>query len=173
MRDLLASSLKLPDLKGIRIDNISNTNKDIVRFLSECTPEHLNLLIINFQLNSSCRVKAKFYIDSFSRAAAKTYKEVYFYGIEFMAEDLQTVFNTARNAMMIVFDFCCIHCSSGYNFVADLDYNIEYLSFQQWGHMSSEESDWLDSRPIVLFLHCGHNRQQQTQRQSSDGQHCW
>ena len=50
------------------------------------------------------------------RGSKKSTKEVYFNCIDFSAQDLQTVVKAARNAERIVFDFCCINCSSGLDF---------------------------------------------------------
>ena len=138
------SRLRLPDLNGIQINRISDADADLASFLSNCTPSQLKLLWVNWPLKSTTGIKSKFYIDAFSRAAARTTKEVYFQCIDFSAEDLQTVVRAARNAERIVFDFCCIHCSSDFDFGADLSYNTKFLSFQWWGSTIGKmrRSDW-------------------------------
>ena len=145
MKDFVTSKFRLPDLNGIRIEWISdNEDADLASFLSDYTPSQLRLLTINFCFNSYNSIKSKFYIYSFSKAVAKTTKEVYFTWIDFSAEDLQTVIRAARNAERIVFYFCCIHCSPDLDFGADLSYNTKFLGFQQWGDMDIEErtTDW-------------------------------
>ena len=140
----MTSRLRLPDLKGIRVDCISDADADLASFLSDFTHARLKLLWINFSVNSLTGIKSKFYVDSFSRATAMTTKEVYFFCIDFSAEDLQTVVRAARNAEKIVFSFCCIHCSSGLDFGADLSNNTKFLSFQGWGSTNWVErtTDW-------------------------------
>ena len=144
MRNCVTSRLKLPDLNGIRIDYISEDDADLVSFISDCTPARLQKLIINYFANSKTGIKSKFYADAFSEAARRTTTEVYFQCIDFSAEDLQTVVRSARNAERIVFEYCCIHCSSGLNFGVDLSYKTKYLSFQFWGNTDYEErtTDW-------------------------------
>ena len=144
MRDCVASRLRLPDLNGIQIDYISSADADLASFLSDSTPARLKLLAVNCYAKSTIGIKSKFYVDAFSRTAARTTKEVYFVYINFSAEDLQTVVRAARNAERIVFCFCCIHCSSGLDFGTDLSYKTKFLSFQSWGHTGWKErtTDW-------------------------------
>ena len=153
MRDCVASRLRLPDISGIRIQGISDKDTDLISFLNDCTPASLNLLAVNYFPNISTGIKSKFYVDAFSKAAARTNKEVYFSRIEFSAEDLQTVVRAAHKAERIVFHFCCIHCSSGLDFGADLNYNTKFLSFQQWGNMSKERmTDWKSDPSSFSFV---------------------
>ena len=144
MRDCMVSKLRLPDLNGIRIDYISSADEDLSSFLSKCIPARLNLLAINFLVNISTGIKSKFYVKAFSEAARRTTKEVLFSCIDFREEDLQTVVRAARNVERIVFDFCCIHYSSGLDFGANLSYNTKFLSFQNWGRTDFIErtTDW-------------------------------
>ena len=134
----------MPDLNGIRIDNISDADADLASFLSDCTPARLKLLVVNYPANNGTGIKSKFYVNAFSKAAARMTKEVYFQCIDFSAEDLQTIVRAARNAERIVFHFCCIHCSSGLDFGANLSYNTKFLSFQSWGSTDYKvrKTDW-------------------------------
>ena len=144
MKDCNTSKLRLPDLNGIRVDHISDADEDLASFLSNCTSARLKLFNVNCKVNSLTGIKSKFYVDAFSGAAAKTTKEVYFQCIDFRTEDLQTVVRAARNAERIVFCNCCVHCSSGFDFGADLNYNTKLLSFQGWGYTGSKyrTTDW-------------------------------
>ena len=154
MRDCVASRLRLPDLNGIRIDCISNADADLASFLSECIPSRLNLLTVNYSWNSRTGIKSKFYVDAFSEAARRTAKQVYLTCIDFSAEDLQTVVRAACNAERIIFCYCCIHCSSGLDFGADVRYKTKYLSFLHWGNTSKERTtDWkTDPSKISLIV---------------------
>ena len=147
MRDCVASRLRLPDLKGIRIEHISDADVDLVNFLSDCTPAQIKLLAVNFDAKSYIATKSKFYVDVFSEAARRTTKEVFLNYIDFSAEDLQTVVKAACNVERIVLSACCIHCSSGLDFGADLCYKTKYLSFQHWGYMGVKEmtTDWKEN----------------------------
>ena len=149
----MTSRLRLSDLKGIRIDNISSADADLASFLNYCTPARLNLLLVNYWANSWEGTKLKFYVDSFSEVARRTAKEVYFHCIDFSAEDLQTVVRAACNTERIVFDFCCIHLSPGLDFGADFNYNTKYLSFQGWGDTRYKEitTDW-KAKPSCFSL---------------------
>ena len=143
MRDCVASRLRLPNLYWIWIDYISDADADLASFLSDCIPSSLHLFTINYHSISNIGIKSKFYVKAFSEVARRTTKEVFFYCIDFSAKDLQTVVRSACNSERIVFSFCCIHCSLGLDFGADLSYNTKYLSFQSWGSMSTERTtDW-------------------------------
>ena len=143
MRDCVNSRLRLPDLKGIQINYISDADSDLASFLSDCTPARLKLFAVNWKRDNIIGIKSKFYVEAFSKVAARTTKEVYFTSIDFSAEDLQTVVRAARNAQLIVFYLCCVHCSSGLDFGADLSYNTKFLSFQHWGDTSIyRTTDW-------------------------------
>ena len=132
MRNCIASKLRLPNFKGIQINYISDADADadLASFLSDCTPAQLKLLTVNWDAICNTGIKSKFYVDVLSREAARTTKEVFFCCIDFSAEDLQTVVRASHNAERIVFHLCCIHCSSGLDFGADLSYNTKFLSFQ-------------------------------------------
>ena len=144
IRDCVTSILRLPDLNWIRVDCVLDADTDLASFLSNCTPARLKLLNVNYYSNLSTGVKSKFYVDAFSEAAARTTKDIFFTCIDFTAEVLQTVVRSACNAKRIVFDLCCIHCSSGLDFGADLSYNTKLLSFQNWGSINWIEgtTDW-------------------------------
>ena len=138
------SRLRLPDLNGIRVDYISDTDAYLANFFSKCTPARLKLLWVNYFANRTTGIKSKFYIDAFSRVARRATKEVYYNCIDFSAKDLQTVVRAACNAERIVFHFCSIHCSSGLDFGANLNYKTKFLSFQGWGNSYYKErtTDW-------------------------------
>ena len=138
------SKITLSNVNKIHFYWISNSDSDLAGFLNNCLPAHINLLAVNWLTNNNIGINAKFYISSLSKAAARTTKDIYFYSIDFSAEDLQTVVKAACKTERVVFHFCSIHCYSGMDFGADLKYNIKFLSFQFWGHMSHEvrTTDW-------------------------------
>ena len=155
MRDCLISRFRLPDLNGIWVDHISDTDADLARFLNDCTPTRLKLLNVNYYPNSATGIKSKSYVDAFSGAAARTTKEVFFTCIDFNSEDLQIVVRAARNAERIVFNSCCVHCSSDLDFGADLSFNTKFLSFQWWGSTDhkSRTTDWkIDPSKFSLIV---------------------
>ena len=79
LKDIVTSKLKLPNLKGIRIAYISKENPDLNSFLSDCIPDKIEILAINYSAYDYTGINSKFYIDSLSRAASVATKEVYFY----------------------------------------------------------------------------------------------
>ena len=134
----------MPDIKELRIDFISDSDAELESFLKDCCPTQLSMLAVNWMANKNEEINSKFYVDSFSVAAAAVIKEACFQYINFSAEDLQTVVKAAHNAEHIVFCDCSIHCTSTLDFGADLSYNTKFISFQGWGSMRNQErtTDW-------------------------------
>ena len=140
----MVSRLRMPDLNGIWIDKISNTEVEFANFLSDWTPARFKLLTVNYSTNNYIGIKSKFFVGTFLGTARRTTKEVYFFCIDFSAKDLQTVVRATCNVERIVFNFCSIHCSSGLDFGADVSYNTKFLSFQYWGskYFKERTTDW-------------------------------
>ena len=149
MVDWISSKMKLPNINGIRIDCISEEDEKIVNFLNICTPSRLRLLAINCLTSNSIGIKSKFYIDAFSEVAARTSKQVYFTWITFNNKELQAIVRAARNTEDIVFNCCCIYCSSDLDFGANLSYKTKSLSFQLWGDARYEKRKtiWMKDPP--------------------------
>ena len=140
----MTSKLKLPDLKGIRIESISDADADLTSFLSDCIPLHLLLFSINWDVNSWIGIKSEFYIDLLLKAVSKVTKEVYFWCFDFSAKDLEQIIKAAHNSERLVFRFCCIHCSPNLDFGSTYNYNTKFLSFECWGSTAYKErtTDW-------------------------------
>ena len=141
----MTSKLRLPDLKGIGIESISDADADLASFLSDCIPLHLLLFSINWDANSWIGIKSEFYIDLLLKAVSKVTKEVYFWCFDFSAKDLEQIIKAAHNSERLVFRFCCIHCSPGFGLCINLyNYNTKFLSFECWGSTEYKErtTDW-------------------------------
>ena len=154
IRDWVTHKLRLPNFETIRIDDIWDLDADLVDFLCNCTPALIQNLIINLFVSCKTGVKSEFYIDAFSESAARTVKQVFFKCIKFSSEDLQTIVRAASNAEEILLWHCCIHCSPGLDFGADLNYKTKLLGFTGWGDTKSEErtTDWKSDPSKFSFI---------------------
>ena len=158
MRDCMTSRLRLPDLNGILVDNITYSNSDsksdLANFLSNCTPAKLKLFLFDWDSGRRTRIYSRFYFNAFSEAARRATIEVNFRGIRFSAKDLQTVVRAACNAEGIVFQWCNIHCSSGVDFGANLRYNTKYLRFCAWKFISYKKrmKGWKEDQSRISLI---------------------
>ena len=145
LSDIETSYLRLPDIKRIRIDYVSDSDIDLSSFLSNCTLNELKYLCINFTTTSYTPIKSKIGIKSLSKAVSLVTKEVYIRLYEFSTADLQQFVRAACNAERIIIHRCSMHCSSTIDFGSKLRYNTSFLSFQHWGETRYNEltTDWM------------------------------
>ena len=144
LNDIKTSDLKLPDIKRIKIDSVSDSDADLSCFLSNCTPNQLKYLCINDSTTAKTLINSKIDINSLSKAVAAVTKEIYIRLYEFSAADLQQFVRAACNTERIIIQRCSIHCSSALDFGPKLKYNTNFLSFQYWGVTDHTEltTDW-------------------------------
>ena len=144
-KDIETSNFRLPDIKRIRINDVSDSDTDLSSFLSNCIPNKLKLLCINSKSNTRTPIKSKFDIKSLSKAVGSVTKEVYIRMYEFSVKDLQQFVRAAHSAERIIIQRCSVHCSSALDFGSKLKYNTNFLSFQHWWLPEYKEltTDWM------------------------------
>ena len=144
LKDIETSNLKLPDIKRIRFDYVSDSDANLSRFLTNCTPNQFKFLCVNSSSTASTLIKSKIDINSLSKAVSAVTKEVYIRLYEFSEEDLQQFVRAACNVERIIIQRCSVHCSSALDFGAKLKYKTNFLSFQLWGYTDYTEltTDW-------------------------------
>ena len=130
LKDIETSNLRLPKIKRIRIDDVSDSDADLSNFLTNCTPNQLKFFCINYYSAAATPIKSKIGINSLLKAASAVTKEVYIRLYEFSAADLQLFFRAACNTERIVIQRCSVHCSSALDFGSKLNYNTNFLNFQ-------------------------------------------
>ena len=144
LKDIESSNLKLPDIKRIKFDYVSDSDSNLSSFFANYTPNQLKFLCINYSASASTLIKSKIDIKSLSKAVSAVTKEVFIRLYEFSAADLQQFIRAACNVERIIIQRCSVHCSSALDFGAKLKYNTNFLSFQLWGETSYTEltTDW-------------------------------
>ena len=145
-KDIVASKLRLPDIKRIQIINISNSETDLVNSFLNWTPDRLKILCIKTSSPSGTPIKYRLNINSLSKAVAAVTREVFISSFEFSAADLQQFIKAAWNSERIVIYYCSVHCSSELDFGATIEYKTNYLGFDYWGSTYNKEltTDWKD-----------------------------
>ena len=144
-KDIESSNLRLPDIKRIRIDYVSDSDTYLSDFFENCTPNQFKFLCINYYSVAETSVKSKIDIKSLSKAVAAVSKEVFIRMYEFSAADLQQFVRAACKAERIIIHRCSVQSSGALDFGSELKYNTKFLSFQTWGFAVFKElrTDWL------------------------------
>ena len=153
-KDIVTSNLRLPDIKRIRIDNVSDSDTNLSNFLANCILNQLKFLCINNSTTVHTLIKSKLCINSLLKAVSVVTKEIYIRLYEFSEADLQQFFRTACNAERIVLQRCSVHCSPAFDFGSKLKYKTNFLSFQLWGGTSFKEltTDWMSDPSFFEYI---------------------
>ena len=143
LTDLGSSKLRLPNIRKIRIDYISDGNKELNSFFQNWVPSKIDLLSVNYYLNTSTGIKMDFYIDSISKAIKSVQKEIYLRCFEIKEPELEQIIKSSSNWERLILEYCDIHCSKKLDFGVYDKYKIKFLSFQWCGQtVIYRKTDW-------------------------------
>ena len=142
--EIVTSKLKLPKIKRIKIDNISDDDKDLLNFFEYWIPFQLDLLWINYTKINTTGIKANYYINSLCKAITTVTKEIVLDCFEFTEQELEQVLKASFNCERVLIIFSDIHCSKSLDFKISQKYKTKYLSFQAWGRTdcTDRKADW-------------------------------
>ena len=145
LTDLASSKLRLPNIRKIQIDNISDGNKELNSFFQNWVPSKLDLLSVNYPYNANTGIKMDFYIDSISKAIKSVEKETFLYCFEIKEPELEQIIKSASNWERLILRYSDIHCSKKLDFSVSAKYKINFLSFYNCGDTSFKDrkSDWI------------------------------
>ena len=144
LADLCSSKLKLPNIRKISINNISDGNKELNSFFKNWVPSKLDLLSVNYTRNSPTGIKMDFYIDSISKAIQSVEQEIYLEWFEIKELELEQIIKSASNWERLILSFSNIHCSKKLDFSVSAKYKIKFLSFTYCGETGNyRKSDWI------------------------------
>ena len=144
LTDICFSKLKLPNIRRIKIDNISDGNRELNSFFGNWVPSKIELLSVNFLKNTHIGIKIGFYIDSISKAIKSVEKLIYLNCFEIKESELEHIVKSASDWERLVLRYCDIHCSKKLDFSISGKYKIKFLSFTWCGSTDSSyrKSDW-------------------------------
>ena len=144
LKDLASSKLKLPDIRRIEIDYISDGNKELNSFFQNWVPSKIELLSVNYTKNTATGIKMDFYIDSISKAIKSVSKEIYLNCFEIKEPELEQIIKSASDWERLIFRFCDIHCSRKLDFGVSSKYKIKFMCFLTCGDIFSpyRKTDW-------------------------------
>ena len=144
LTDLGSSKLRLPNIRRIQIDFISDANKELNSFFQNWVPSKIDLLWVNYLWNTRTGIKMDFYIDSISKAIKSVQKEIYLTWFEIKEPELEQIIKSASNWERLVLRYSDIHCLKKLDFSASSKYKIKFLSFYNCGNTDykARKSDW-------------------------------
>ena len=145
LTDLYSSNLKLPNIRKIRIDCISDGNEELNSFFQNWVPSKLDLLSVNYWSNTLSGIKMDFYIDSISKIIKSVEKEIYLTWFEIKEAELEQIIKSASNWERLILCCCDIHCSKKLDFSGYEKCKIKFLSFVTCGstNFKDRKSDWI------------------------------
>ena len=144
LTDLGSSKLRLPNIRRIQIDHISDGNKELNSFFQNWVPSKFDLLWVNHDYNTHKWIKIGFYINSISKAMKSVEKEIYLECFEIKEPELEQIIKSSFNWESLILRFSDIHCSRKLDFGVFSKYKIKFLSFTNCGHTvhKDRKSDW-------------------------------
>ena len=146
LKEIESTKLRLPDIKRIKIDKITDGDVDLNSFLGNWTPDRLQLFWLNYSSIRSGGIKANFYIEALCKTLKAVSSEVYIRCLKLAASDLEQIVKASSNSERLVIRYCDVSCSTALDFTIIDKYNTKFLSFDSWaGDGSNRESDFKSS----------------------------
>ena len=144
LADLGSFKFRLPNIRRIEIDYISDGDKELNSFFKNWVPSKFDLLWVNNFPKAGTGIKMGFYVDSISKAIKSVSKEIYLLCFEIKESELEQIVKSAYNLERLIFRYCDIHCSKKLDFRVSGKYNIKFLSFANCGNTYAKDrkSDW-------------------------------
>ena len=144
IKELNSSKLRLPDIRKIQIDIISDGDKELNLFFRNWIPSKLDLLWVNYDPNILTGIKMDFYIDSISKAIRSVSKEIYLQCFEIKEPELEQIIKSASDWERLILCVSDIHWSRKLDFSGSGKYKIKFLGFAHCGNTSHQDrkSDW-------------------------------
>ena len=145
LTDLGTSKIRLPNIRRIQIDFISDGNEELNSFFQYWVPSKIHLLSVNYHLKTRTGIKMDFYIDSISKAIKSVSKEIYLKCFEIKEPELEQIIKSASNWERLILRYSDIHCSKKLDFGVSDKYKIKFLSFYTCGNTGYpvRKSDWM------------------------------
>ena len=143
-KDLIFSKVRLPEIKMIKLDQVSNSDLDYNAFFENWFPPKLQLFCLNCPRYDATAIKAEFYINSLWKAVSSVTKEVFIDCFEFSEAELEQIIKSTSNAERVVLNYWDIRCSTVLDFGSEIKHKIKHLSFEQWGY-SDKKTDWISN----------------------------
>ena len=144
LTDLISSKLRLPNIRRIEIEYISDANKELNSFFQNWFPSKLDLLSVNYWKNTDTGIKMDFYIDSISMAVKAVEKEIYLNCFEIKEPELEQIIKSSFNWERLILRYSDIHCSKKLDFSGSAKYKTKFLGFAYCGstYFKDRKSDW-------------------------------
>ena len=144
LTDFGSSKLRLPNIRKIRIDNISDGNKELNSFFQNWVPSKLDLFSFNYYSYTRTGIKMDFYIDPISKAMKSVSKEIYLTCFEIKETELEQIIKSSSDWERVILYFSDVHCSKKLDFSVSSKYKVKFFSFIYCGYtgLNNKKTDW-------------------------------
>ena len=91
-------------------------------FLTNCIPQNLDYLCLNYDRSNDTAIKMNYYIGSLASAMKKVTKEIVFSWFELNINELEEIIKAGYNSERVVIHYSNLKCSSAIDFAASNAY---------------------------------------------------
>ena len=123
--------LKLPDIKRVFFEYITENNADLLYFLKHSASSNTKIFVFGYR--SSALVKIDYYLDGLDTALKGVTKESYIYYWIHSKQSLERIFKASSNSSRLIIGNSKLDWDNDFDFSGP-NYNTTYLGFFQWGN---------------------------------------
>ncbi|CAI2363583.1 unnamed protein product [Moneuplotes crassus] len=146
------SKLRLPKIRRICLDSLSDEDERLNMFLKYCIPDGFPFLCLIFgsYFGDTPPIKAKYYLDGLKSALSRAQKEIYLRFLEIGMETLQEIIKSSWNCKKVMIHYCRVSIEAPMNLEIQsqkgepLEYQTEYLSFYFCGYDNKAQEDFTE-----------------------------
>ena len=129
--------LKLPDIKRVFFEYITENNADLLHFLKHSAPNKTKIFVFGWGYNALNKID--YYLDGLDTALKGATKEIFANNWNHSKQSLERVFKASCNSSRLII------CQSKLDWDSDFDfsgthYNTVYLCFRNWGNW--HDNNW-------------------------------
>ena len=144
LTDICSAKLRISNIRKIKIDRISDRDKELNSFFQNWVPSKIDLLSVNYRCNTPTGIKMDYYVDAISKVMKSVSKEIFLNCFEIKEAELEQIIKSASNWERLILSFCDIHCLKKLDFGISAKCKIKFMSFAFCGSTYSKyrKPDW-------------------------------
>ena len=123
--------LKIPDIKRVYFEYLTETNADLLHFLKHSAPNKTKIFIFGYYSNA--QVKIDYYLDGLDIALKGVTKDIFINYWNYSKQSLERVFKASCNSSRFIIRHSKLDWDNDFDFSGP-QYNTTYLSFYGWGN---------------------------------------
>ena len=123
--------VKLPDIKRVFFEWITETNADLFHFLKHSAPNKTKIFVFGYSMSALTKIDN--YLDGLDIALKGATKEVYIYQWIHSKKSLEKIFKASSNSSRLLICHSKLDWDNDFDFSGP-EYSTTYLSFYAWGN---------------------------------------